>query len=176
MADKLDFVIRPCFEQDLDQVRLIYAHHVTTGTASFELEPPSADEMHARWSKVVSNGWPWMVASPRRDLSRVLGYAYASQYHPRPAYARTFEDSVYVAPTAQRMGVGRELLRDIIGLLKLDDARELVAMIGDSGNTASIELHRALGFAYVGTLSAVGFKFDRWLDVVVMQHSLYSAE
>lgn len=168
-------LVRPCFQTDLELVQLIYAHHVLTGTGSFEIEPPTPEEMNARWSRVVTRGWPYLVACPTSDLSRVLGFAYAAQFRERPAYARTFEVSVYVAPTSQRQGVGARLLSELLVTLKNDGAREAVAVIGDSGNAASIGLHAKLGFRHVGTLENVGEKFGRALDVVMMQRTLNRA-
>ncbi|MCR6643962.1 MAG: GNAT family N-acetyltransferase [Terricaulis sp.] len=100
-------LVRPCFQQDLELVQLIYAHHVLSGTGTFEIEPPSLDEITERWGRVVSNGWPWLVATPTTDLSRVLGFAYAAPFRERAAYAKTFEVSIYVGPTTQRQGAGR---------------------------------------------------------------------
>ncbi|MBI1251598.1 MAG: GNAT family N-acetyltransferase [Alphaproteobacteria bacterium] len=165
-------VIRPCFEQDLQQVQLIYAHHVMTGTGSFETEPPDLEEMARRWGDVVTKGWPYLVASPARDLTRVLGFAYAAQFRMRPAYAKTFEDSVYVAPTALQQGVGKMLLAHLLQTLREDGVREVIGVIGDSGNAGSVALHKSLGFKTVGVMTNVGFKFDRWLDVMIMQRSL----
>lgn len=171
-AHRPQFLIRPCFQQDLEQVQLIYAHHVTTGTGTFETIPPSRDEMEARWSKIVTNAWPFMVASPTRDLSRVIGFAYAQQFRDREAYKHTFEDSIYIAPSAMGQGAGKLLLAQVMRSLKDDGARELIAAIGDRQNQASIRLHAALGFREIGVMSKVGVKFDRWLDVVLMQRSL----
>ncbi len=165
-------IIRPCFQQDMETVQLIYTTHVLTGTGSFELEPPSLEEMTQRWSKVVSNSWPYLVASPLNDLSRVVGFAYAVQYRDRPAYKKTFEVSVYTAPTMPRQGVGSALLNELLGMLYGDGVREALAFIGDSYNAASIALHQKAGFSHVGTLKGVGEKFGRTLDVVVMQRSL----
>ena len=153
-------------------VQLIYAHHVMTGTGSFELEPPSLEEMTTRWSDIVANGWPYLVVSPTQDLTRVLGYAYAGQFRARPAYAKTFESSVYVAPSSQRQGVGVVAMAELLGVLRGDGVREVLALIGDSENAASIGLHHRLGFRHAGTLQNVGYKFGRWLHVVIMQRTL----
>lgn len=169
-------VARPCFQQDLEAVELIYAHHVLTGTGSFEIEPPSLAEMTARWSRIVQQGWPFVVASPPSDLSRVMGFAYAGQFRDRPAYARCFEVSVYSAPTTLRMGAGSLMLAQVLANLREDGVREALAFIGDSANAASIALHRKLGFTQVGVLSRVGEKFGRLLDVVIMQRSLAPAK
>jgi phosphinothricin acetyltransferase len=174
-APRPSLVIRPCFQQDLETVQLIYAHHVLTGTGTFETEPPSLDEITERWSRIVSNAWPYFVASPTRDLSRVVGFAYATQFRDRAAYAKSFEVSVYAAPTTMRQGTGGLLLAELLLTLKADGAREALAFIGDSYNAASIGLHSKLGFGYVGTLKNVGEKFGRELDVVIMQRSLTNA-
>lgn len=165
-------IVRPCFQQDLETVQLIYAQHVLTGTGSFEIEPPSLDIMTDRWSHVVAKGWPYLVASPQSDLSRVLGFAYAFQYRDRPAYRHCFEVSVYAAPTTMHQGVGTALLTELLATLRGDGVREALAFIGDAQNAASIGLHAKLGFTHAGTLKNVGEKFGRPLDVVVMQRTL----
>jgi len=167
-----DIIVRPCFQQDLELVQLIYAHHVLSGTGSFETTPPALDEITARWSKIVTNAWPYLVASPAHDLSRVLGFAYAQPFRDRPAYATTFEDSVYVAPNAHRQGVGMRLLTELLVTLQGDGVREVIAVIGDSANAGSIALHSRAGFKDVGVLRNVGVKFGKSLDVVIMQRSL----
>ena len=165
-------IVRPCFQQDLQYVQLIYAHHVLTGAGTFEIEPPSLEEMTARWGKLVDRGWPFLVACPSSDMSRVLGYAYAQQFREREAYAKTFEVSIYVGPTTQRQGAGALLLKELLTTLRGDGVREALAVIGDSANAASIGLHRKLGFEHVGTMKNVGEKFGRMLDVVVMQRTI----
>lgn len=171
-ADRPAMIIRPCFQQDLEYVQLIYAHHVLAGAGTFEIEPPSLEEMTARWSAIVEKGWPYLVASPVTDLSRVLGFAYAAQYRDRAAYAKTFESSIYVGPTTQRQGVGALLLSELLVALRGDGVREVLAFIGDSYNAASIGLHKKLGFRAVGKLENVGEKHGRRLDVVIMQRTL----
>ena len=171
-AERPALIVRPCFQQDLEFVQLIYAHHVLSGTGSFELEPPSLEEMTERWSRIVGKSWPFVVASPASDLSRVLGFAYATQYRERAAYAKTFEVSVYAAPTSLRQGAGALMLSEVLTTLRADGVREALAFIGDSYNAASIALHRKLGFRHVGTLANVGEKFGRALDVVIMQRTL----
>lgn len=157
-------------------VQLIYAHHVLTGTGTFEIEPPSLEQMTERWGRVVQHGWPWLVASPASDPSRVLGFAYATQFRDREAYAKTFEVSVYAAPTTMRQGVGALMLSELLVALQQDGVREALAVIGDSANAASIGLHTKLGFSYVGTMRNVGEKFGRLLDVVLMQRSIPQAK
>lgn len=171
-AERPALMVRPCFQQDLELVQLIYAHHVLTGTGTFEIEPPSLDDMSTRWGDIVQRGWPFLVACPPSDLSRVMGFAYAAQYRDRAAYTRTFEVSIYAAPTTMHQGVGTLLLKELLGNLRADGVREALAFIGDSYNAASIGLHLKLGFKHVGTLTNVGEKFGRMLDVVIMQRSL----
>jgi phosphinothricin acetyltransferase len=165
-------IVRPCFQQDIETVQLIYAHHVLAGTGTFEIEPPSLEEMMARWSAVVQRGWPYLVATPASDPTRVMGFAYAAQYRDRAAYARSFEVSVYAAPTTLRQGIGTAMLQSLLHTLREDGARTALAFIGDSANAASIALHAKLGFGHVGTLKNVGEKFGRLLDVVIMQRNI----
>jgi L-amino acid N-acyltransferase YncA len=171
-AERPPMIIRPCFQQDLEYVQLIYAHHVLSGAGTFEIEPPSLEEMTERWSRIVDKGWPFLVASPLSDLSRVLGFAYAVQYRDRAAYSKTFESSVYVGPTTQRQGAGALLMSELLTSLRSDGVREVLAFIGDSYNASSIGLHKKLGFNAVGKLENVGEKHGRMLDVVIMQRTL----
>jgi L-amino acid N-acyltransferase YncA len=161
--------IRPAVPGDIQAITPIYAHAVRHGTASFELEPPSEDEMEHRMQALLDNDYPYLVAA---EASVVLGYAYAGPYRARPAYRWTVEDSVYLAPQAQGRGVGRRLLDALIKEAELRGFRQMIAVIGDSKQEASIRLHAAAGFTEVGTLQAVGFKFGRWLDSVLMQRAL----
>lgn len=167
-----NLVVRPCFEQDLEQVTLTYGHHVTTGAGSLEYEPPSLADMRERWSRVVGKGWPYLVASPQDDITRVAGFAYGAPYRDRPGYARCFEDSIYVAPGWERKGVGFTVLAHLLLELESLDVKQVVAVIGGSDNAASIALHAKCGFSHVGTLWGVGWKFGRWHDVVLMQREL----
>jgi len=162
--------IRPAVLTDAPAVSVLYAAHVLTGTASFEITPPDADEMERRIKSVLDRSHPWIVAEA--DDGRLLGYAYASLFHPRAAYAHTFENSVYLASDAQGQGLGSTLMQALIPLCKDSGAREIIALIGDSANAASIALHRKLGFRHVGVITDVGEKFGRLLDVVYMQLSL----
>ena len=168
------FVIRPAQRRDLPAITAIYAQAVETGTASFELVPPDLEEMERRFDALVQGGYPYLVCLAQADDgdSSLLGYAYAGPYRPRPAYRATVENSVYVAESARRLGVGRALLSRLIEEATARDFRQMVAVIGDSAHVASIDLHRALGFATVGTLTNVGRKLDRWLDSVLMQRAL----
>ncbi len=162
-------LVRPSTQDDLPAIQAIYAHHVTHGFGSFEEVPPDVREMAARRLAIVERGLPHLVAEAD---GRVLGYAYAGPYRPRPAYRYTVENSVYVAPEAIRHGVGRALLTTLIEVCEAGPWRQMIAVIGDRGNTASIALHAALGFHEAGHLKAVGFKLGRWVDVVIMQRAL----
>jgi L-amino acid N-acyltransferase YncA len=164
-----NLVIRPAAAADVGAIAVIYAHAVRFGTASFELEPPDAAEMARRQRTIVEAGYPYLVAHAD---GAVLGYAYAGPYRARPAYRWSVENSVYVAADAQRRGVGRALLDALIAEAERRGFRQMIAVIGDSAQVASIALHRAAGFRLVGTLEAVGFKHGRWLDTVLMQRPL----
>jgi len=161
--------LRPATPADIPAITKIYAQAVRFGVASFELEPPDEAEMAKRQRSLLDGGFPYIVAELDGGLA---GYAYAGPYRARPAYRFTIEDSIYVAPGAQRRGVGRLLLERLIADSEARDFRQMIAIIGDSANAASIELHRALGFTMVGTFADVGFKFGRWLDSVLMQRAL----
>jgi L-amino acid N-acyltransferase YncA len=161
--------VRPSRDADLPVIAAIYAHHVRQGLASFELEPPSLGEMARRRAEVVARGLPYLVAEAE---GRVVGYAYAGPYRTRPAYRYTVEDSVYVEPDQVGRGIGRLLLPAVIGACEGAGYRQMVAVIGDSGNAASIRLHEAFGFRRVGLLPSVGFKLGRWVDSVLMQRPL----
>src|SRR5262245_15758548 len=164
-----ELVIRPATAADVPPITAIYAHAVVNGTASFELEPPSADEMLRRYSAITSGGFPFLAAESGRT---VIGYAYANAYRLRPAYRFTVEDSIYVAPEAHGMGVGSKLLAALIERAEAGGYRQMIAVIGDSRQISSIAIHRSAGFVFSGTLHSVGFKFGRWLDSVLMQRSL----
>lgn len=161
--------IRPARPTDVPRFVAIYADAVLNGCASFELDPPDETEMAARLSKIVDAGMPWLVAEVD---GRVLGYAYAGAYRPRPAYRNTVENSVYVDPAAKGGGLGRALLAALIDATTALGYRQMIAVIGDSGNAASIGLHAALGFQPAGVLRSVGWKHGRWLDSVLMQRPL----
>ena len=170
VSDNPDVVrVRPAVEADIGAVGAIYAHHVLTGTGSFEENAPDADEMCARFRSVTGRGLPYLVADTK---GTVRGFAYTAPFRPRSAYRFTVEDSVYVDPAAVGQGIGRRLLADLIERCRELGLRQMVAMIGDSDNRRSIALHAALGFRPAGTLQRVGCKFGRSLDVVFMQRSL----
>ncbi|NYZ17340.1 N-acetyltransferase [Azospirillum sp. RWY-5-1] len=165
----MDPVIRISTPDDLPAIQAIYAHHVLHGIASFEEVPPDTAELGRRRADVLARGLPHLVAV--RD-GAVIGFAYAGPYRTRPAYRHTVEDSVYVAQGLAGGGVGRALLERVVALCEVAGCRQMVAVIGDSGNAGSIRLHEALGFTRVGLLPSVGFKLGRWVDSVLMQRAL----
>ena len=161
--------LRPAQPEDIAAIARIYAEAVTHGTASFEIEPPSYEEMQRRRQTLLAGGYPYVVAVID---GQVAGYAYAGPYRARPAYHWSVEDSVYVDPRAQRQGIGRLLLDRIVDDAQTTGFRQMIAVIGDSAQTPSIELHRAAGFRLIGTIENVGFKLGHWLDTVLMQRAL----
>ena len=162
-------LVRDTTDGDMPAIQAIYARHVLHGLASFEEAPPTAGDLRSRRDGVVRLGLPYLTAEWD---GRVVGYGYASGYRPRPAYRDTVEDSLYVADGMHGRGVGRALLAALIARCEHGPWRQMVAVIGDSGNAGSIALHRRLGFREVGTLHAVGFKLGRWVDTVLMQRPL----
>lgn len=166
-------VVRASTPEDLPAITAIYAHHVLHGLASFELVPPDVDEMARRRADVLARGLPHLVAEAG---GRVAGYAYAAPYRERPAYRYALEDSVYIHPDYIGRGMGRALLEVLIETCTGAGYRQLIAVIGDSGNAGSIGLHAACGFVRTGLLPGVGFKFGRWVDSVLMQRALGEGE
>jgi len=161
--------IRECRETDLRQITAIYTHHVRHGTASFETEPPSFEEMARRYANILANELPYLVAVSGDE---VFGYAYAGVYRPRAAYRDTVENSIYMRPDQIGRGIGGRLLPALVSACEARDLRQMIAVVGDSGNLGSIRLHERCGFAMVGVLRAVGFKHGSWLDTVLLQRSL----
>lgn len=161
--------LRAARPDDIAAITAIYRSAVISGTASFELEPPSEDEMRKRYEAITGGGFPYFVAE--RD-GAVIGYGYAGAFRPRPAYRFSVENSIYIAPGHQGQGVGRALLEALISSCTAQGFRQMVAVIGDSGQRASIGLHRSLGFTFCGTIHSVGYKHGRWLDIVMMQRPL----
>ena len=161
--------IRAATEADVPDIQSIYAHHVLTGTGTFEEEAPSVEEMAQRFAKVVGHGGAWLVAA---DATGVLGYAYYSRFRDRSAYRFCVEDSVYVRDDVRGQGVGKALVARLIEDATAAGMRQMIAVIGDSENTGSIGVHASLGFQMVGTMRAIGVKFGRWVDVVSMQRPL----
>jgi phosphinothricin acetyltransferase len=164
-----EFVVRPSRLEDLEDITRIYRHYVMHTTATFELEPPDAEEMGRRRAGVLKAGMPYVTAE---EDGVVVGYAYTHAYRPRAAYRFTVEDSIYVDPEAVGMGCGQALLGALIAKCELGPWRQMVAVIGGSDNEASIALHKRCGFHEIGILGAVGYKFEHWVDSVLMQREL----
>jgi phosphinothricin acetyltransferase len=162
-------LIRPSTAADVPAIAAVYGWNVLHGTGTFELDAPDEADMARRRDDVLSKGLPWLVAERGGE---VLGYAYANHFRPRRAYRFCLEDSIYLAPSAQGQGVGKLLLAELMAQCEARGARQMVAVIGDSSNGGSIGVHRALGFEQTGLVKSAGWKFDRWLDVVMMQRSL----
>jgi phosphinothricin acetyltransferase len=165
----MSLAIRPATLSDIPAITSIYAHAVSHGTASFELEPPDEVEMTRRMQAILDGKFPYLVAEIDGAFA---GYAYASLYRTRPAYRFTVEDSVYVAPHIHRRGIGKALLIKLIEACTALGYRQMVAVIGDSNQAASISVHRACGFEDAGNLLSIGWKFGRWLDTPMMQLAL----
>jgi L-amino acid N-acyltransferase YncA len=162
-------IVRPSTAVDLPALTRIYGDAVLHGTGTFELDRPDEAEMARRREDVLGKGLPWLVAE---SAGQVLGYAYANHFRPRRAYRFCVEDSIYLDPTAHGQGIGRLLLAELLAQCAARGARQMLAVIGDSSNAGSIGVHRACGFEPAGLFKAAGWKFERWLDVVLMQKSL----
>lgn len=165
--------LRPSIAADLAAIQAIYAEAVLHGTGTFETEVPAIEEISRRRDEVLSRGLPWLVAEAE---GQVVGYAYANYFRPRLAYRFCLEDSVYLRPDQQGRGVGKLLLSELISRCEAAGARQMLAVIGDSDNLGSIGVHRSLGFTTTGLLKSSGWKFGRWLDVVLMQRQLGSGD
>ncbi|MCJ2371217.1 GNAT family N-acetyltransferase [Pseudomonas sp. RGM 3321] len=163
------FILRDACDQDMPAVQAIYADHVLHGISSFELDPPSVAELLQRRTQVLDNGLPYLVAELAGE---VVGYGYATPYRPRPAYRFTVEDSVYIRDGMGGRGIGLALLGELVQRCEQDGWRQMVAVIGNSENIASLRLHERLGFRRVGVFESVGFKHGRWVDTVLMQRML----
>jgi L-amino acid N-acyltransferase YncA len=164
-----DVAVRDATEVDMADVQRIYAHYVLNGLATFEEQPPTLDEMLRRRDAVLAAGLPYLVAEFDRGVG---GYCYATAYRPRPAYRYTIEDSVYVSEALRGRRIGAALLEALIARAETGPWRQMLAVIGNSGNAGSIALHRSLGFEPVGTFKSVGFKLGQWVDTVLMQRAL----
>ncbi len=162
-------LIRPSLEQDIPAITAIYAHHVLNSTGTFETEPPSLADMTARRADVLGKGLPYLVAELNGEIA---GFAYGNWFKPRPAYRYSVEDSIYLAPGLQGKGLGRALLAELLVCCEAAGIRKVMAIIGDSANTASVGVHKALGFEEVGQVKSCGWKFGAWRDIVIMQKSL----
>jgi phosphinothricin acetyltransferase len=158
--------LRAATETDVEAITAIYAHHVLHSTGTFETEPPSAIEMATRFAKITGAGYPYLVATAGDTIA---GFGYLGPFRERRAYRLTAENSIYVHPDHIGKGIGKELLAGLIKIAEQGNYTQIVALIGDSQNLASINLHARAGFVQTGVMSGVGFKFDRWLDVTIMQ-------
>jgi len=163
------FIVRDSTESDLSMIQPIYAHEVLTGLATFEEVPPSVEELAVRRRGILDLGLPYLVAE---HDGVVIGYTYANNHRPRPAYRNSIENSVYVDNNYLRQGIGKTLLHTLIYRCEQGCWRQMVAVIGNAENTGSIGLHKSLGFRHVGVLDSVGFKLGRWVDTVIMQRPL----
>ncbi len=155
--------------EHIDAITAIYAHHVLHGTSSWELMPPDSAEMTRRARALLTNGYPYLLALAE---GRVAGYAYVGAYRPRPAYRYTVEHSIYVDEVVRRGGVGHALMQALIEACTAKGFRQMIAVVGDSQNLQSIRFHEKMGFRHVGRVENIGFKFDRWMDQVLMQRPL----
>jgi phosphinothricin acetyltransferase len=161
--------IRPSLDQDVPAITAIYGHHVLTGTGTFETVAPTESDMAARRADVLAKGLPYLVAE---EAGKVVGFAYCQWFKPRPAYRFSAEDSIYLHPDAAGKGLGRRLLAELAAQAQAAGVRKLIAVIGDSANTSSVGVPRALGFTPAGVLKSCGWKFGKWLDVVLMDKAL----
>lgn len=161
--------IRPSTEADVAAITTIYQHHVEHGTGTFEITPPTPEDMANRRQDVLSKNLPYLILE---EDSMVIGFAYCNWFKPRPAYRFSAEDSIYLAPSATGRGLGKLLLTELMAQAERAGVRKLIAVIGDSANRGSIGVHQVCGFTHVGVLSACGWKFERWLDVVLMERAL----
>lgn len=166
-------ILRASQPADIPAIAQIYAYHVLNGTGTFEVDPPSAEDMARRREEVLARSLPYLVAS---DNGGVIGFAYCNWFKPRPAYRYSAEDSIYMAPHVAGRGLGSALLAELITQAERAGVRKLIAVIGDSGNHASVGVHRKAGFHEVGLIRSCGWKFDRWLDIVLMEKPLGLAD
>ncbi|MEY4734628.1 MAG: Phosphinothricin N-acetyltransferase [Pseudomonadota bacterium] len=162
-------LIRPSRDEDIAAITAIYRHHVLHGTGTFEIDPPTEADMAARRADVLAKGLPYLVVE---EAGQVLGFAYCNWFKPRPAYRFSAEDSIYMATDAHHKGLGKALLAELCAHAERAGVRKFLAVIGDSANAGSIGVHRSVGFGHVGTVKSCGWKFDRWLDVVMMEKTL----
>lgn len=161
--------IRPSRDTDIAAITAIYAHHVLHGTGTFETTPPTEADMAQRRADVLARGLPYLVAE---EAGKVVGFTYCQWFKPRPAYRFSAEDSIYLAPDAAGRGWGRALLQALCDAAQVAGVRKLIAVIGDSANAGSIGVHRACGFTPAGVIASCGWKFDRWLDIVLMERAI----
>ena len=168
-SNQTTVVIRAARAEDMNQITAIYGHYVENAMATYEEVPPSLEEMERRRSEVTGKGFPYLVAE---SAGEILGYGYASTFRTRSGYRFTVEDSVYASPNAVGKGIGKKLLGALIDSCTALGFRQMIAVIGEPSNQASINLHAKQGFKQVGILPAVGFKFGRFVDTVLMMRPL----
>jgi L-amino acid N-acyltransferase YncA len=161
--------IRASQDRDIPEITAIYAHHVLHGTGTFETAPPTESDMTGRRADVLAKGLPYLVIE---DAGRLLGFAYCQWFKPRPAYRFSAEDSIYLHPDAAGQGMGKQLLGELASQAEAGGIRKLIAVIGDSANAGSVGVHRSLGFTEVGVFKSCGWKFGKWLDIVLMEKAL----
>lgn len=161
--------IRPSSDADVAAIASIYQHHVLHGTGTFEISPPTPEDMANRRQDVLSKNLPYLVLE---ENSVVIGFAYCNWFRPRPAFRFSAEDSIYLAPAATGRGLGKLLLTELMAQAERAGVRKLIAVIGDSANLGSIGVHQVCGFVHAGLLSACGWKFERWLDAVLMERAI----
>ena len=164
-----DVLVRPSVNDDIGAIQKIYKYEVLNGTATFDKVPPTEEELKDKRQTIIESGFPYLVAE---KAGRVIGYSYVSLYRERSAYSKTVENAIYIDPDFRGMGVATKLLSALLPICKEIGLKQVIAVIGDSENNGSITLHKNFGFRKVGTMETVGFKFDRWIDVVLMQKSL----
>lgn len=162
-------LIRNSKEDDIFVIRDIYSYHILNGTGTFEIDVPSLDEMSLRRADVINKGLPYIVIE---EDNKVVGFAYCNQFKPRPAFRYFAEDSIYLNPEYRGKGLGRLLLNELCIMAEQAGIRKLIAIIGDSNNAGSIGVHRSAGFCHVGVVSGCGWKFNQWLDIVMMEKPL----
>lgn len=167
-------IIRPAVREDLPAITRIYAHHVLHGTGTFEEQPPDEAEMTRRWAVLSQDGYPYLVACLGNNTGVVSGFAYVGPHKARSAYRFTVEDSIYLDPDSRGQGLGKALLTSLIEQSSAAGYRQMMAVIGDSGNMGSQALHKSLGFRHIGTAEGLGFKHGCWLDIVYMQRTLHA--
>lgn len=162
-------IVRPSVDADMTAITRIYAHHVLNGTGTFETSPPSEADMRTRRADVLGKNLPWLVIETN---GYIAGFAYANWFKPRPAYRFSVEDSIYMAQEATGKGLGKQLMNELLVQLERRGVRKVMAVIGDSANVGSIGLHRSAGFEQAGVIQSCGWKFGRWLDIVLMQKAI----
>ncbi len=171
LNEESSIVHRLVQDKDMPTICSIYADEVLQGVSSWENTPPSLEEMIRRRDSILAGEFPYIVAEHDGEI---LGYAYASSYRPRPGYRYTVENSIYISDNARGRGIGKHLLIELIKRCEIAGYRQMIAVIGDSSNDASIGFHTKMGFEKVGVIKSIGFKFGRWMDSVIMQKALGS--